>query len=241
MKGSAVEEAPVFITVNGQQVLQATCSPTQLDAFAAGRLLAEGYVHERADLRAISVEGNDNQRTIKVELPLPAAQAGEGERRHRAQHACGILYFLECAPDTLRRPWPGEAPELSVFPALYEELFASASEHRETGGMHSAALSNGNNTFFHAHDVGRHNAVDKCIGLGILAGEDLSRLGLLLTSRISGEIALKAARAGLAWVASRSIPTTLALRIAGAATLPLVGRAPGRDAYTHNPTPPSVA
>ena len=107
--------------------------------------------------------------------------------------------------------------------------------------MHSAALSDGRSTFFHAHYVGRHNATDKAIGLGLMAGEDLNRVGLLLTSRISGEIALKAARAGLAWVASRSIPTTLALRIAAVASLPLVGRAPGKDAYTHNPTPPSVA
>jgi FdhD protein len=241
MKGASVEETPVFITVNGQAVLQTTCSPTLLEAFAAGRLLAEGYVHERDDLRSIIVEGNDNERRIKVELPLPAAQAGEGERRHRTQHACGILYYLECAPETLRRPWPGEAPDVSVFPNLYEELFASAADYRETGGMHSASLSDGRSTFFHAHDVGRHNAADKSIGLGLIAGEDLSRVGLLLTSRISGEIALKAARAGLAWVASRSIPTTLALRIAAAASLPLVGRAPGKDAYTHNPTPPSVA
>ena len=98
----------VFITVNGQAVVQTTCSPTLLEAFAAGRLLAEGYVHERDDLRSIIVEGNDNQRTIKVELPLPASQAGEGERRHRAQHACGILYYLECAPETLRRPCPAK-------------------------------------------------------------------------------------------------------------------------------------
>jgi FdhD protein len=241
MKGAVVDEVPVAITVNGQSVLQTTCSPTLLEAFAAGRLLAEGYAHDRADLRSITVEGNDHLRTIRVELPLPAAQAGEGERRHRAQHGCGILYYLECAPETVRRPWPGEAPEVSVFPELYEELFASAGEHRETGGMHSAALSDGQKTFFHAHDVGRHSAVDKTIGLALLAGEDLGRLGLVVTSRISGEIALKAARAGLSWVASRSIPTTLALRIAGAASLPLIGRAPGRDAYTHNPTPPSVA
>ena len=64
---------------------------------------------------------------------------------------------------------------------------------------------------------------------------------LLVTSRISGEIALKAGRAGLAWIASRSIPTTLALRIAQAASIPLVGRAPIKDAYVHNPVPPSVA
>jgi hypothetical protein len=129
MKGAVVDEVPVEITVNGQSVLQTTCSPTLLEAFGAGRLLAEGYVHDRSDLRSITVEGNDHLRTIRVELPLPAAQAGEGERRHRAQHGCGILYYLECAPDTVRRPWPGEAPELR---ACFPSCTRSYSRQRET-------------------------------------------------------------------------------------------------------------
>jgi FdhD protein len=241
VKGAIVEEIPTTVTVNGSIVLNGTCSPALLEAYAAGRLRAEGYLTDRDDLHSVVVMGSDSARTIVVELPLPAAQAGEGERRHRTQHACGLLYFLECAPDTLRRPWRSEVPELSAFPELYRQLFASAEEHHDTGGMHSAALSDGSATLYHAHDVGRHNAVDKAIGLAILAGDDLSEYGLLVTSRISGEIAVKAARAGLGWVASRSIPTSLALRIAQAATLPLISRAPGRDAFVHSPTPPSVA
>ena len=241
MKGGVVQEVPVTITVNGNAVLQTTCSPEQLEAFAVGRLMAEGYVTDRDDIVAVNAGGNEQARTIAVELPLPAAQAGEAERRHRHQHGCGILYFLDCAPESLRRPWMNEAPSVEVFPALYQQLFASGEDYKEIGGMHSAALSNGSSFVHVAHDVGRHNAVDKAIGLAILADEDLTRHGLLLTSRISGEIALKAARAGLVWVASRSIPTTLALRIAQAASVPLVGRAPNKDAFIHNPVPPSVA
>ena len=57
---------------------------------------------------------------------------------------------------------------------------------------------------------------------------------------ISGGIAEKAARAGLAWVASRSVPTTLAVEIAAAAGLPIVARAAGKDARVfapHHPPP----
>jgi FdhD protein len=241
MKGAVVEEIPITIKVNGSTVLNGTCSPALLEAYAAGRLLAEGYLTDRDDLHSVLVTGSESARTIAVELPLPAAQAGEGERRHRAQHACGLLYYLECAPDTLRRPWMAELPAASAFTELYRQLFAAAEEHHESGGMHSAALSDGTATLYHAHDVGRHNAVDKAIGLAVLAGDNLGDYGLIVTSRISAEIALKAARAGLGWVASRSIPTSLALRIAQVATLPLISRAAGRDAFVHSPTPPSVA
>lgn len=241
MKGAVVAETPVIITVNNTPVLHATCTPEQLEAFAVGRLMAEGYISDASDVRSVLVSGNENAPTIAVELPLPAAQAGEAERRHRHQQHCGILHFLDCAPDILRRPWLSDAPPLDTFPHVYQQLFAAAEQHKDTGGMHSAALSNGQNCVHVAHDVGRHNAVDKTIGLAVLADEDITRYGLVLTSRISGDIALKAARARLAWVASRSIPTSLALRIAQAAGLPLIGRAPGKDAFVHMPVPPSVA
>jgi FdhD protein len=241
MRASIVEEIPVTITVNGTAVLQGTCTPGLLEAYAIGRLLAEGYVVERDTVHTVSVTGSEHARTIAVALPLPAAQAGEAERRHRAQHGCGILYYLDCAPDTIRRPWAAEAPALTVFAELFAQLYASAGELRETGGIHSAALYSGEGLAYPVHDVGRHNAVDKTIGLALLAGENPAQYGLLLTSRISGEIALKAARARVAWVASRSIPTSLAVRIAQVANLPLIGRAPGKDAYVHEPTPPNVA
>ncbi|MGH7469431.1 MAG: formate dehydrogenase accessory sulfurtransferase FdhD [Longimicrobiales bacterium] len=241
MRAAIVEEVPVTISVNGTSVLQGTCTPGLLEAYAIGRLLAEGYVVERDAVHTISVTGAEHVRTIAVALPLPAAQAGEAERRHRAQHGCGILYYLDCAPESIRRPWAAEAPALSVFAELFTQLFASAGDLQETGGLHSAALYGGAGIAYPVHDVGRHNAVDKTIGLAMMAGENLTQYGLLLTSRISGEIALKAARARLGWVASRSIPTSLALRIARVANMPLIGRAPGKDAYVHEPTPPSVA
>ena len=239
MKATIVDEVPVTVTVNGRPVFQATCSPDLLEAFAIGRLLSEGYALDR--VHSIAVTGSEQARVVAVELPLPAAQAGDAERRHRAQHGCGILYYLDCAPETIRRPWPADPPDLRLFPDLFALLFAAERELPETGGIHSAALCADSEMAYVAHDVGRHNAVDKVIGLAVLAGEDLSKYGLVLTARISGEIALKSARARLTWVASRSIPTTLALRIARNANLSLVGRAPGHDAVLHEPTPPSVA
>ena len=235
MKGATVDEQAVSIQVNGQLVAIATCTPEKLDAFAVGRLVCEGYIKTRADVLDLRVNARQNNSIVEVELALPAAQAGEGERRHRGQHGCGILYYLDCAPESLKREWIADAPPLETFPDLYRQLFEAGETHRDTGGMHSAALTDGGRLLHHADDVGRHNAVDKVIGAAVLAGEDSNTYGLLLTSRISGEIALKGARAGVRWIASRSIPTTLALRIASSASLPLIGRAPGKDAHVHQP------
>lgn len=235
MKGATVEEQVVSIQVNGQLVAVATCTPGKLDAFAVGRLVGEGYINTRTDILDLRVLPRQHNTLVEVELALPAAQGGEAERRHRAHHGCGLLHFVDCAPETLKREWTADLPTLASFPELYRMLFEAGEAHRETGGMHSAALSDGERLVFHADDVGRHNAVDKAIGAAILAGQACDAYGLLLTSRISGEIALKGGRAGTRWIASRSIPTTLALRIASSASLPLIGRAPGKDAHFHLP------
>jgi formate dehydrogenase accessory protein FdhD len=70
--------------------------------------------------------------------------------------------------------------------------------------------------------------VDRAIGAAWPSVE-LARSGLVLSSRVSGAIALKAARAGVSFIASRSIPTTLAAQVCDCASLPIIARA-GRTA-----------
>ncbi|HRY72709.1 MAG TPA: formate dehydrogenase accessory sulfurtransferase FdhD, partial [Spirochaetia bacterium] len=73
-------------------------------------------------------------------------------------------------------------------------------------------------------DVGRHNAVDKVLGRGLLDGADFSRSVLLTSGRIAADMAQKAAKAGLPVLVSRSIPTTEAYAFAREAGITLIGR-----------------
>ncbi len=66
-----------------------------------------------------------------------------------------------------------------------------------------------------------------------MAGRSPAGLGLLVTGRISAELAFKAARAGITWVATPSIPSTLALAIARRAGVQLVGRAVSGSPQVH--------
>src|SRR5438034_224930 len=113
-------------------------------------------------------------------------------------------------------------------PGQLEELatgWLHGEGYNETGGIHAAALTDNATLQFHAEDIGRHNAVDKVIGAAVIARQPLAGRGLLVTGRISAELAYKAARAGLAYVATPSVPSTLALTIAQRSGMVLVGRA----------------
>jgi molybdenum cofactor guanylyltransferase len=171
-----------------------------------GRLYCEGLVDDASSAEDLTTEVLDDVITISLAAPLADAVP---ERTHNTR---------------------GTIPDTETFAQLYRLLFAQVDERHESGGMHAAALAHDGAIAFQAEDVGRHNAVDKVIGMALLADADPAAYGLLTTARLSGEIARKAARAGVAWLASRSIPTTLAVREAAAAGLRIVGRA-GKHVY----------
>ena len=149
---------------------------------------------------------------------------------------CGaVSTFLADPHAVARAPARGEPPPAEMLRALFKDLFARGERYNETGGIHAAALADGERLRFHAEDIGRHNAVDKVIGAAVLAREAVAGRGLLVTGRISAELAYKGARAGLAWIATPSVPSTLALTIARRAGMILVGRAVSGAPHLHRP------
>ncbi len=235
VRAGAVPETPFWLEVNGRRVAAWSCVPEHLDALAMGWLLAEGYLDPGEAPSSVEVVAGATA-GVRVRLAPERVARADAEREHRREHGCGIAHLTRCATGGLRRDGvPRAIPPAADFAALFRELYTASDRYRETGGVHTAALTDGRSLMHRTEEVGRHNAVDKAIGRTLLAGVDPAGLGLVLTARISGEIALKAARARLGWIASRSVPTTLALEIAGAAGVPILARAAGKDPRLHAP------
>ena len=234
---AAVPEEPVRLLANDVAIGTWTASPRGLEALGAGRLMSLGYVRGAGDIldtRVVPAEETElGIRQIEVTIPKERVAVGVEERDHRQWHGCGLRYLLDCRPDLLPEREPERhlpVPEIDAFPELFRELFDRSPTRKTTGGHHTTALTDGE-ILVHLYEViGRHNGADKSIGGALLSADDLPGLGLLTTARISGQIAEKAARAGLAWVASRSVPTTLAVGIAEAAGMPIIARAAGKEA-----------
>ncbi|MDF2593358.1 MAG: fdhD, partial [Clostridia bacterium] len=99
---------------------------------------------------------------------------------------------------------------------------------KQTGGVHSCAICGNNSILFFSEDIGRHNALDKVIGKAQLKNMTLEDKLLMTTGRISSDIAVKAARAGVPIIVSHSAPTDMALNIAKKANITMIGFARGR-------------
>jgi FdhD protein len=129
----------------------------------------------------------------------------------------------------------GVTPELDTpkLRGLFKEMFGRGGRYKETGGIHAAALTDGESLLFHAEDIGRHNAVDKVLGAAVQSNHMPDDLVLLVTGRISGELAYKAARANLSVIATPSVPSTIAVEIAKASGMTLIGRAVSGQPQIH--------
>ncbi|HEU5049726.1 MAG TPA: formate dehydrogenase accessory sulfurtransferase FdhD [Gemmatimonadales bacterium] len=232
--GAAVEEVPVWLEVNGRAAVTWMCTPDLLEELAIGWLHGEGFIDRVSD---VHLRPCASDLGFWAEIDPERVAAVDRERRQPVlASGCGAVTTFLADPATVApAPLRGEPPPLETLRARFKELFARGERYRETGGIHAAALTDTESLVAHAEDIGRHNAVDKAIGVALLGGRAVEGLGMLVTGRISAELAFKAARAGLAWVATPSVPSTLAVEIARRAGMVLVGRAVSGNPERHGP------
>ena len=231
----AVEEAPVWLEVNGAPAVTWMCTPDRLDELVVGWLYGEGYIDTIADLLSLRpCAGELGFRAVVPEARYTTVE--RAERRRVLASGCGaVTTILGALSEVPRRR--GAMPELDLARTrmLFKELFARGERYKDTGGIHAAALTDGSTLLHHAEDIGRHNAVDKVMGAAVQAERPPENLILLVTGRISGELAYKAARARIAVVATPSVPSTLAVDIAQAAGMMIIGRAVSGAPQMHRP------
>jgi FdhD protein len=240
---AAVEEVAVWLEVNGKPAVTWMCTPDLLEELAIGWLYGEGYIDsiEQVHLRPCAT---DLGFWAEVPHDRVAAVQAEGRRPVLASGCGAVSTFLADPATVVAQPARGTPPGLEELRGLFKALFAKGERYKDTGGIHAAALIDQAAPvplIAHAEDIGRHNAVDKVLGGALLAGRAVEGLGLLVTGRISAELAFKAARAGIAYVATPSVPSTLAVEIARRSGMVLVGRAVSGHPQHHGAAGPSAA
>jgi FdhD protein len=216
-------EFPVKLTVNGRTIATLVASPHELRFLVAGFLRTQGFVREIGDFLVLGVcedSGEANVR-IKGELPerlTPVLTSGCGT---------GISFSFN-AGEPRRAPAEATFTPEQVFAAMREMAHLSERYGRH-GGIHSAAIGDGNSILLHAEDLGRHNTIDRLAGKALFTGVDLTGRMLLTSGRVSTELAAKAASLGIALIASRTSPTDMAVRICREAGIGLLGYVRGES------------
>jgi FdhD protein len=239
----AVEE-PLQIVVDDADLAVVMRTPGRDRDLVAGFLLTEGVIEDGSDLRALGPCTDPNRdhahNTYLVRLASGCARPdalARAQRHFITSASCGVCgkrtieSVLQFAPP---HPAPMDLPA-HLLASVGEAAQARQEAFKRTGGLHAAMLLGpgpDHPVRDIAEDVGRHNAVDKVLGQMLLKDTlPLDRHVLWLSGRASMEMIQKALVARVGAIICVGAPTSLAVSLAQASQLTLVGFARGPERF----------
>ena len=210
---------------------------------AAGFLYGEGLLRGGEDVAEISYCQSDEPQTYNiVVVKLRSGTFFDPEalsRNFYMSSSCGVCGKASLEAVEVRGceqiPDEGLSVDPAILSGLPEKLRAQQGLFDRTGGIHAAGrFDEAGQLVCIREDVGRHNAVDKVVGVAFLAGElPLERTILAVSGRTSFEIMQKALAAGIPLVVGVGAPSSLAVDLARNFNMSLLGftRSEGFNVY----------
>ena len=226
----AVERA-LEIRIDGRALAVTLRTPGHDRELALGFMAGEGLLRGTADVVAVHeapADCIDAPDVLDVKLAAGAVVDWTKLERHfTATAACGLCgrAHLDALRAGLVPVAPGPPIDVEALLALPARVRGEQATFEATGGLHAAVWCDAAlEPRVLREDVGRHNAVDKVCGWLLEQGRRPVGEGLLWVSgRAGAELVLKAARAGIPAMAAVGAPSSLAVELAEAAAMTLVG------------------
>jgi FdhD protein len=233
------EETPIALTYGRVTHAVMMATPDDLRDFALGFSLAEGIVSGSDDIESLDIVVANDGIELRMDLIESRSESFVGRRRHiTGPGGCGL-----CGMDSLAEAVRPAAPVESDarftgtdIQAAVAAMQPAQSLNLGTRAVHAAAFWTPKvGLWAIREDVGRHNALDKLAGALAWSGQSAVDGVVVLSSRISVEMVQKAAAMGVPVIAAVSAPTALAVRVAEAAGLTLIGvaRPDSFEVFTH--------
>jgi len=228
----AVEE-PLEIRLGGMSLSVTMRTPGEDEELVAGFLYSEGVIAGADDLDVIAryrgPDGDpDDGNVMNVLLKGDVRVAKDRLRRNFiASSSCGLCG--KATIDAIRATLPtiksGLVISVDRLNRLAAAMHDAQSTFEKTGGLHAAGLFDaGGRLLVLREDIGRHNAVDKVVGHMVRTrAVPLDRHVLMVSGRVSFEIMQKALAARIPVVAAVSAPSSMAVQMAQAADMTLIG------------------
>jgi FdhD protein len=246
-------EEPFEVRIDHRSLAVIMRTPGNDRELAMGFLYTEGVIAQSGDVLAIEDDSDAEGLPLTNVVNVILRQQGQQEdcqlpqqvafERHFAVSAsCGLcgknsIADLLITVPSLERHIDDVRFHASTLYELPERLRDAQTVFTYTGGLHAAGLfSATGDLLLLREDVGRHNAVDKIIGHGLLRRDfPYSRHILMVSGRTSFEIIQKALLARIPCIAAISAPSSLAVELADRAGITLVGflRDHSMNVYTH--------
>ncbi len=208
--GDLPEETALVLFVNGGELVTIMCTPEKLNCLVVGFLRSQGFIYGVEDIEGMRVCADDAVADVRLkrkEIPLPEKRilnsgCGGGKSFELAERLEPLNSDLAISPEEV----------LTSVQKLLREGTDQWPDGRRKG-MHRSALTDGNNLFIAAEDIGRHNTLDKIWGECILRKIPTADRILVTTGRISSDMLIKAAGMSIPVVVSLNSATSCAVEL----------------------------
>jgi FdhD protein len=241
-----VRETHLGMLVDGERLATLACSPHDLTDLVHGFLFSQAVIGAASDVCELAFAGavDEAEAARNSSATAPEIMVEVSFRnRSTAQLARERLSGVRFVPSGCGQAPPQNSPEArassaatiwqpALIPALARLIQGASPVFAATGGVHASALVDLSDPaadpaqprlLVVREDIGRHNTVDKVIGWCLCNRVNPADTGLVVTGRLSADLVAKAETAGIRLVVSRSAPTDVAVEMAEAAGVTLVG------------------
>lgn len=222
---SVVEERPLTIFLNAQEIVTAMTIGDYPDLLAVGYLRNQGML--LAEDVITSVDYDDDIETVVVRTERQTDYEDKLKRKTRTSGcAVGTVFgdMMEGMEDVVL---PKAEIRTSWLYALAKEINTTPSLYLDAGAIHGTVLCEADRALVYMEDVGRHNAVDKISGWMQMNNVSPDNKILYTTGRLTSEMVIKCVLMGIPALVSRSGFTAWGVELANQAGLTLIGRMRG--------------
>ena len=223
---NVVEERPLTIYLNGQEIVTAMTIGDYPDYLALGFLRNQGMLS--ADDEITGVDYDEELEVVVVRTKRETDFEDKMRRKTRTSGCAVGTVFGDMMEGLEGVTLPPARVRTSWLYALSARINRTPSLYLQAGAIHGTVLCCADRPLVYMEDVGRHNAVDKIAGWMLAEGIRADDKILYTTGRLTSEMVIKTAMMGIPVLASRSGFTAWGVEIAQQLGLTLIGRMKGR-------------
>ncbi|MFB9151333.1 formate dehydrogenase accessory sulfurtransferase FdhD [Roseovarius ramblicola] len=221
-----VEERPLTIFLNGQEIVTAMTIGDYPEYLALGFLRNQGMLATGEAVRGVDFD--EDLETVVVRTDGQTTYEEKLKKKTRTSGCAVGTVFGDMMEGLEGVRLPEVEVKTSDLYALAARINRTPSLYLEAGAIHGTVLCQGARPLVYMEDVGRHNAVDKIAGWMFSEGVSAGDKTLYTTGRLTSEMVIKTALMGIPVLASRSGFTAWGVEIARQVGLTLIGRMRGR-------------
>ncbi|MCG3668385.1 formate dehydrogenase accessory sulfurtransferase FdhD [Aliarcobacter butzleri] len=230
-----IKDEKIDFYLNGEKLISVMSIKEYQDAHIVGFLLSEAVISTLDDIKSLKISEDGLSVYVEADISNIAYENLFKQKTLTSGCCVGVTGNAEKTFDCafISTQYSLKSSEILSY---MSEFNKSSKLFDDTGCVHKARIVLKDGTFFEAEDIGRHNAIDKVIGLVTLERKNLKESILYVTGRLSNEMVVKCVMHKIPIVVSKAAVTFEGIKAANEHGVTLIGfaREHRMNVYTHS-------